>query len=269
MFTLRIKPAEVNGSEPVSGKTPRRFTVSTIPSESRDKPHIEIDTQECSLSSGQAEAVDTALTPLRRVIDRFPVADLYITIIRHARSQDFHVKTSLILPGKTLFTGERAVEMLAAYRRCVRKLVRKVESYKAELEGEADTRKQQKVTVSEVVPDRPCDQEEVAHSVAAQDYAAFRRATLMYEEPVRKRAGRWIQRFPEAQAQLQADLRLADVVEEVFLNAFERFDDWPRGRRFGDWLEDLIDPSLQALLHNPDQELRNVSFARTLRESDE
>jgi ribosome-associated translation inhibitor RaiA len=242
--------------------------VSTIPSESGEKPHVEIDAQNCTLTPQQAEKVDAALGPLRRAIDRFPTADLYITIIHHPRSQDYHVKTSLILPGKTLFTGDRAAEFLPAYLRCARKLVRKVESYKAELQDEADLRKRQKGTQQEVAPDRPCDLDEVAHSVAAQDYPAFRRATFMYEEAVRKRAGRWVQRFPEAQARLQTDFKLADVVEEVFLNAFEDYDRMPQERRLGDWLEDLIDPSLRALLHDPDRELRNVSFARTVRETD-
>lgn len=243
--------------------------MSTIPSESQDKPHIEIDTQNCELSSQESERIDSALDPLRRVVRRFPVADLYITIIGHPRSQDFHVKTSLLLPGKTLFTGDRAAELLPAYLCCTRKLVRKVEAYKSELENEANLRKEQKGTHQEVVPDRPCDFEEVAQAVKTQDYPAFRRATLMYEEPVRKRAGRWVQRFPEAQERLQQDFKLADVVEEVFLNAFEHYENRPANQRVGEWLESLIDPALRALLNDPDQELQNVSFAQTLREEEE
>ncbi len=241
-----------------------RTLVSMVPSESREKPHIEIDTQNCTLTPEQADKIDAALAPLREVIQRFPVADLYITIIHHARSGDYQVKTSLILPGQTLFTGDRAAELLTAYLRCARKLVRKVESYKADLENEEEIRKQQKGTQQDVLPDRPCDFQEVARAVDAQDYAAFRRATLMYDEPLRKRAGRWVQRFPEAEARLQVDFKLADLVEEVFLNAFEDYQRWPSHEDFGDWLEDLIDPSLRALLDDPDQELRNVSFARTL-----
>jgi ribosome-associated translation inhibitor RaiA len=239
--------------------------VSTIPSGSQDKPHVEINTQECSLAPQEAEKVDEALTPLRRVVDQFPVADLYITMARHPRSQDYHVKTSLLLPGKTLFTGDRAAELLPAYLRCVRKLVRKVESYKAELRDDAETRKQQKGTYQAVIPDQPCDFEEVTRSVAEQDYAAFRRATLMYEDSVRKRAGRWIQRYPEAEARLGTDLTLADVVEEVFLNAFENYEGAPWERPFCDWLEDLIDPSVRALLDHPDRELRGRLVHHLLR----
>lgn len=33
------------------------------------------------------------------------------------------------------------------------------------------------------------------------------------------------------------------------------------------WLDDLIDPSLKALLRHPEEERENASFARTLRET--
>jgi DNA-directed RNA polymerase specialized sigma24 family protein len=59
---------------------------------------------------------------------------------------------------------------------------------------------------------------------------------------------------------------IADVVEAVFLNAFEGYDRRPPGVRFGQWLETLIDGSLKGLLQNPDEELDNISFARTLRD---
>jgi hypothetical protein len=243
--------------------------VSTIPSESQEKPRIKIDTQNCTLTEAELEKMDAALAPLRRIVERFPVADLLITVVRHARSHGFHVKTSLLLPGKTLFTGEQAAEMLPGYLRCVRKLVRKVEGYKARLQDEGDVRKEQKGTHQVLVPDRPCDWEEVSRSVEAQDYAAFRRATLMYEDALSKRIGRWIQRYPEAEVRLEKDLTVGDVVEDVFLNAFEDYSNMPKERRFADWLEDLIDPSLRAVLNDPDQELQNISFARTLREQGE
>jgi ribosome-associated translation inhibitor RaiA len=243
--------------------------MSTRPSEAPDKPHVEIDTQNCTLRPDEEAKVYEALTPLQRLVERFPVADLYITIYAAARSNDYRVKTSLLLPGKTIFTGDGAPEMLTAYLRCIRKLVRKVDAHKAELEAEAETRKQQKGTSQSVVPDQPVDMEAVRQAITDQDYTAFRNATLMYEEPVRKRAGRWVQRFPEVEAQLGHQFKLADLVEEVFLNAFEDYDQRPVEQRFGAWLEDLIDPSLQALLSDPDGELRNIDFVRTLRGEDQ
>jgi hypothetical protein len=68
------------------------------------------------------------------------------------------------------------------------------------------------------------------------------------------------------QEKVGTDLAIADVVEAVFLNAFERYDGRPRDVRFGRWLETLIDGSVKGLLRNPDEVLENVSVARTLRD---
>src|SRR5207237_10695219 len=96
-------------------------------------------------------------------------------------------------------------------------------------------------------------------------YAAFRTATFAYEEPGRKRAGRWVERYPEADVQIDKRLKIADIVEEVFLNAFENHGRRPEGVRFGDWLEGLIDPAVKELLKRPDAELENIRLARTAR----
>ena len=81
------------------------------------------------------------------------------------------------------------------------------------------------------------------------------------------RVGRWVQRDPHAEAQVGRRLLLGDVVEEVYLNAFERFTQRPTGIRLSDWFESLIDRSLKALLRHPDEEHENASLARTVRET--
>lgn len=90
----------------------------------------------------------------------------------------------------------------------------------------------------------------------------FRKATFPFEESLRKRVGR----YPEVQEKIGTDLSIADVVEAVFLNAFEKYDERPQDIRFGQWLESLIDGSLKELLQNPDEMQENISFARTLRD---
>jgi len=100
-------------------------------------------------------------------------------------------------------------------------------------------------------------------AVEQGSYAEFRTLTYPFEESVRKRAGRWIQRYPQVEAQLGDRFDLADIVEEVFLNAFERFEDHPREVPFGDWLESLIDPSVKLLSKDTDEELANIRFARS------
>jgi hypothetical protein len=90
----------------------------------------------------------------------------------------------------------------------------------------------------------------------------------MYEDQINKRAGRWIQRYPQLDAQLGQRFYLFEVVEEVFLNAFERFEQRP-AVTLGEWLEGLIDESVRTLLEHPDLEKQNVSFLQTLQEMHE
>ena len=227
---------------------------------------IELDTKHCDLSADEIAKMESALDPLARVVRDFPVRDLYVTVIHHPRSKDFHVKTALVLPSRTLFTGDRDYQMYPAYERCVRKLVNKMEAYKTQLEKSSEISKHEKGTHQDVMPTQIPDVELLQKAVRDADYRQFRRATYVYEESVRKRVGRWVQRYPDINKRLGGTLDVVgDVTEEVFLNAFEQFDDRPQALRFGDWLENLIDPSIKTLIHNP-EELENVSMARTLQE---
>ena len=226
---------------------------------------IELDTKNCELSPQELEKMTQGLAPLREPLRHFPVSDLYITVEFHAPSQDYHVKTSLVLSGRTLFTGDDDQEVYPAFHRCVRKLVGKLGGYKQNLGGNAELSKQQKGTHHDLIPDREPDTEILDRALEEQDYAAYREAMYVYEEPLRKRIGRWIARYPEIDGHLGDQLTLADIVEEVFLNSFERWESRPESLRIGDWLEHLIDPSIKALLKNPTAEMENISFARSLR----
>ena len=106
----------------------------------------------------------------------------------------------------------------------------------------------------------------VEEAVAEGDYAAFRESMAGFEESIRRRAGRWVQRYPELDGTIGEGVLMDEIVEEVLLNAFERFPKRPAVMRIGDWLEGLIDPSIRSLLRHPEEELEAVSFARTLRE---
>jgi ribosome-associated translation inhibitor RaiA len=216
------------------------------------------------ISADALAKMEKSLDPLRRAVRDFPVADLYISTSFHRHSGTFHVKTSLVLSGRTLFTGERNEHLHPAFERCVHKLVKKLEAYLASLKAKPEIAKNRKGTHQEVVPVGQPDAESLEGAVRAGDYAAFRQATYVYEEPVRKRVGRWIQRYPGLLAQLGTKLTVDDLVEEVFLTAFDRFDQVPRSMRLGDWLERLLDPSVKALLRDLDGEKENIEFARTI-----
>jgi hypothetical protein len=223
---------------------------------------IELDTKNCDASADEISAMEGALEPLHRVTEKFPVSDLYVTVIHHARTGDYHVKTSLILPGRTLFTGDRDRSMYAAYERCVHKLVGKVESYRMKLDRQPEISKHQKGTRHEVVPTQATDPEPLRQAVADGDYAGFRAAVDVFEEPLRKRVGRWVQRYPDLQAEIGDRITIADIVEDVFLTAFDRFEHWSSEVPPGDWLESLIDPAIRELLAHTDEELENVRLAR-------
>lgn len=227
---------------------------------------IELDTKGCDLSAGEITKLEDSLDTLRKLVKDFPVANLYITIVHHSRSNDYHVKTSLALPGKTLFTGDRDVLVHPAFERCVGKLAKKVAAYKQRMHGEAKRAKQVEGTHQTIMPTRVLDIERLSEAVEKNDYVAFRRAADMFEEPLNERIGRWIQRYPEIEARLGDSITIADIVEEVFLNAFEQFAQRREDVPPGEWFEGLIDSSVQALLQSPDEEFANISFARSLLE---
>src|SRR5262249_6463648 len=149
----------------------------------------------------------------------------------------------------------------------LRKLVREVEAYRERPNRDAQARAERMAARDrDVVAPEDAADGPLGRAVRAGDYRAFRTALSGYEEWLRKRVGRWVQRYPEAQARVGNGLALGDVVEEVYLNAFEYFGHRPTSVRLDDWLEGLIDPSLTVLLRNPDAEKEIVSFARTVRE---
>lgn len=228
---------------------------------------IELDTKHCTLSQAALEQMEQALDPLREPVRAFPVSDCYITIVHHPTPDDYHARVSLVLPGRTLFTGERDINPVSAFSRCVRKLVSKLTAYKDSLEGKPERARAREGTSQEVMPASEPDANQLRNAVTEGNYDAFRRATYVYEEAVRKRAGRWIERYPDFGARLGIEFTVQDLVEEVFLNAFERFDGRPDELRLGEWLEALIDPSVKALLKDPESELANLDAVRTFRET--
>lgn len=101
----------------------------------------------------------------------------------------------------------------------------------------------------------------LAQVVAANDYRAFQRALTGHEEWLRDRVGRWVQRFPVVDLEIDKGVTIADLVEEVYLNAFERYAERVKGLSATDWLNDLIDPSVKLFVRHPDEEQENVRAA--------
>lgn len=228
---------------------------------------IELDAEQFELSAEDARRIETTLSRLDNLVKDLPVSDLYVTISHHPRRRpEYQVKTALVLPAKTLFSRDTDTDFHPVLDRCVDNLMQQITAYKQSRDSSDLVDKYRKGTYQEVMPSREPDADHLHAAVRAGDYAQFRKATYPYEESLRRRIGRWIGRYPEAQEKIGTDLAIADMVEAVFLNAFEKFEERPERVRLGRWLENLIDGSVKGLLRNPDEELENISFARTLRD---
>jgi hypothetical protein len=237
-------------------------------SDKRDPFRVDITSNGCQVPADERTRLQTLLEPVRDAARDFPAADLGVHVVYHPQSTAYHAEFKLKLPGRTLVTGDGDPYLDTALQRGVRKLVRKVESYRQNPDRVAVEQAERQAARDRDVmaPESPADTGPLAEAVQAGDYAAFRTALGGYEEWLRKRAGRWIQRYPQAQAQVGKGLLIGDLVEEVYLNAFERFPQWPTEVPLSAWLDGLLDPSLRALLRHPDEEHENASMARTARE---
>jgi hypothetical protein len=150
----------------------------------------------------------------------------------------------------------------------VANLEKDVRAYKERMGRVPERQKQLKGTRQVLEPTVDPDPAALDAAVRAGDYAAFRAAAYGYEEPLRKRIGRWVERYPDVNARIGKTLEIEDIVEEVFLDAFEGYEQRPKEVRLGDWLEGLIDPAVKDLQQHPDEELENVRLARTAEEAE-
>lgn len=227
---------------------------------------IELDTHNCELSPSQIRQLERALDPLRKPVEKFPVSDLYVTVTFQPRSESYRITTALVLSGRTLAAGDIDEQVYPPFERCVWKLLRKLESYEADLGSEEDLHKHLQGTRHDVVATQEPHLEELYEALSDNDYSQFRRLLSDFDEPLVLRIGRWIQRYPETEARLGVDFYLSDILEEVYLNAFERWTERPRQLRVGEWLEQLIDPSIRLLVEHPSQELENIELVRLARQ---
>lgn len=232
------------------------------------KLNVAFDAHEFVLTEAEKSRMVLNLEGLGKQAATFPVADLHLCMEYHRHSHDYVVKLSLILSGTRLVTTDHDAQLHPAFERALAALTENLKAYKGQLERMPDRQRAEKGTVHQVEAGGGLDSEQLAAAVQAGDYTAFRVAVLPYEESVRKRAGRWIERYPDLAAQLGKGLQLNDVVESVFLAAFERFDSRPLDVRFGDWLDGLIDPAVKRLRDHRDAEIEAINLARSAVEAE-
>jgi ribosome-associated translation inhibitor RaiA len=229
---------------------------------------VEVTSKGCDIPADERARLQALLAPVVESVNGLPGGDLAIDVVHHPHSGEYHAKFKLKLPGRALFSGEQAPYLDTALQRAAQKLAREVEAYQERPDGEAVAAAERRSALdNEVVPPEGPDAGPLAEAATAGDYRAFRTALAGYEEWLRGRVGRLVQRRPEAQARVGKELLLGDVVEEVYLNAFEQFTRRPTAVRLSEWLEGLIDPAIRALLRHPDEGREAASMARTVREA--
>jgi len=224
---------------------------------------VEFDVHQFDLPASEEQRLRDSLDSLSRQVDNFPIADLHVMLEHNARSNDITVMLSLILPGTTLVTTERDQGSVPAFERCLESLINNLQAYKDQLGNVAEQQKTEEGTHRELHANVPIDTAALDAAVAAEDYTAFRQGTYPFEEDLSKLVGRWVQRYPELEAQLGNRMQIADCVEKVFLLAFNSYESRPEAVAFGSWLQSLIDPALKAIQRHPGDELEMISLART------
>jgi ribosome-associated translation inhibitor RaiA len=229
---------------------------------------VDLDMKHCELPAGELNKMETSLSPLGDMVKHFPVSKLHVLISYRHRTTDYVVRTSLILPGETLVSSDHHPQVHAAFEHCIDNLVRELQRYKDRLGDVPERAKQQEGTHHEMVPTLPPDPEAVEAAVRDGSFAAFRTALTGYDEPVRAQVGRWVERYPEVAARLGAGLNIEDLVEDVFLSAFEDYEYRPEEIRFGEWLGRYIDMAVKSMAEHPDSELENVSMVRLGRQAE-
>jgi len=227
---------------------------------------IELVTQGFEISASEIADMERDLHTLRKLIDPFPSSVLHIAVDCHQRTKVYHVKTSLSLCGSTLFTGDRDSSCHPAFERCVHKLIKKIEAHKSRMSGKTAWFRPASGNQVCVSSSEGFDSSDLEYVVAKDDYAAFRSGIDIFADGLSKRIGRWINRYPQIQDELGDAITISDIVEEVFLTAYQQFLQRPHDVPPGAWLEGLIDPSIQALLQSPDEEYANISFSRAVLE---
>jgi ribosome-associated translation inhibitor RaiA len=226
---------------------------------------VNLDMQHCKLPPHELNKMETMLSPLGDMVRSFPVSKLHVLISYRRRTSDYVVRTSLILSGETLVSSEHHALAHTAFEHCISNLVREVQRYKDRLGAVPEQAKQREGTHHELVPTIAPDAQTIENAVQNGDYAAFRTATAGYEGPVTAQMGRWVERYPQVAARLGRGLHISDLVEDVFLIAFEEYEYRPKDIRFGEWLGRHIDTAIRAMADHPEEELENINMVRVAR----
>lgn len=223
---------------------------------------VHFDTHQCELTDDEKASLADDTDLLARAVGNFPVAELRVLIRRGGRNNEFVVKLTLILPNNVIVSSDHEAVLHSAFERAMQSVLENVRAYKDKLGQLDERRRAENHTQIDLLPTLAVDFVALDNAVKAGDYAAFRAVLSPYDDALRARAGRWVERYPALQARMGKGMEVVDVVEEVLLMAFEEYEGRPESVPFGTWLENHLDPAVKALEAHPDEELENINMAR-------
>ncbi len=226
----------------------------------------DLDVEGFTPTDAETKHIEAEVDRIQPLVIDFPTQILHINLEYNTNSEQYEVKLALVLPGQTFATGDVSEAWEPSLEKSVQKMIRRIEHYKSTLSGESAQAHAAAGTTMEVEPNRRMDGKQVAGAVASGNYTEFREAMYPIEESLRDRVGRWIQRYPQIQLKLGSRFTIADIVEETFMMAFDRYEHWHAEMFFGQWIETLIDPAMKKIARDPDGELETISFQQTWNE---
>ena len=233
----------------------------------RHRLQVHFDAHQCRPAQEDLAEMADDLDSLARQVGNFPIADARVLIEWNNRKSEYAVKLALLLPGETLVTSDHDRVLHAAFDRALASLEDSVKEYKERLDRVPERRRREVGSDREVTPALLPDSATLDAAVTADDYPAFRAALAPYEDALRVRVGRWVERYPAVQAMMGKGIETVDVAEGVFLRAFEEHPRRSADVPYGEWLESLIDPTVHMIAHDGGEELENIRMARSAYEA--
>jgi len=178
---------------------------------------------------------------LERVLEKFPVKHVQVTVVYHARTNDFHIKMSCHLSKRTLFTGERGYRFDSVLDKCTDKIVHKLDHFKKVLEhkgsfAEARHVKERTFKVNVL---------ELERCAEVGDFGGFRDQLIGFQGMLSAEVRRRLDSGSGLPSDVDHDLALEDIAEGVVLDAFNRFANRPRDVDAHTWIFSLIDGELE------------------------
>ena len=229
----------------------------------------DVDVTNFELTEAEAETVAAETDRLAPLVEKFPTRILHVNLTYNHNSEEYEVRLALVLPGQTFATGGVGDNWMGLLENATTKLIHRVEHYQEDLENVTDRRHHAGGHDFVVEPTMQIDADAVNEAIQIGSYSKFRAAVSPFDPSLRDRIGRWVQRYPRVNEMIGEKIFLADITEEVFLMAFDQFDQWTPEQRFGQWLETLVDPAVKAIARDPEGELEAIRFQLSWQEADE